>query len=45
MMVEIMYEVPSDKDITGVSIDGEVIRGNKAPVYIRRDEAASKLAS
>ncbi|MFH0920086.1 MAG: ATP-dependent Clp protease ATP-binding subunit ClpX [Fibrobacterota bacterium] len=45
MMVEVMYEVPNDKEIIGVTVDGASIRGEKAPQFLRRDERASKLAS
>jgi ATP-dependent Clp protease ATP-binding subunit ClpX len=46
IMVDVMYEVPNQKDIVAVVLDGDVIKGRKSPVFLRKDEAnAQKLAS
>ncbi len=39
MMMEIMYEIPSDPDITGVEITRDVVEGKGQPVVVRKDKA------
>ncbi len=36
LMTEIMYQVPSESDITGVEIDGDCVRGTSSPRLIRK---------
>ena len=43
-MVDIMYEVPNDKDIVGVTIDRDTILHREQVVYLRKGQEA-KLAS
>ncbi len=47
IMVDIMYEVPNQKDVVGIIIDGDVIKGRKDPVFVRGEAGvqAQKLAS
>ncbi len=39
MMMEIMYEIPSDPDITGVEITRDVVEGKGQPAVVRKDKA------
>ncbi len=42
VLLEIMYDVPSDKTISKVVIDGNVIRGETAPILIYENTEAPK---
>ena len=36
LLLEPMFDIPSDHDIAEVVIDEEVVRGNKKPTYVRK---------
>jgi ATP-dependent Clp protease ATP-binding subunit ClpX len=44
MMLDVMFEVPSDRDIESVTITREVVTDGKAPVLTRRQPAADQAA-
>ncbi|GAA4648875.1 ATP-dependent Clp protease ATP-binding subunit ClpX [Kistimonas scapharcae] len=43
VLLEIMYDVPSDKTISKVVIDGNVIRGETAPILLYDNTEAQKV--
>ena len=42
VLLDQMYEVPGQEDVTEVIVDGEVILGKKQPVIVRSNEPKSK---
>jgi ATP-dependent Clp protease ATP-binding subunit ClpX len=45
IMIDVMYHVPDQPDVTGVVIDAKVIQGKKQPVYVHKSKKVKKLAS
>ncbi len=40
IMTQVMYEIPSDKDIVGVSITADAVTGGTAPTVVRKGQVA-----
>ena len=44
-MLDIMYDIPSEENITEVVVNEEVIRSGEQPIVVYRKDASAKEAS